>query len=93
MIAQGNGVTKVFQLIKTYSSGPGSYGRPISKPVKDTVRAGIGGNEVYPGAHYAVDHARGLITFAEAPQPGAQVFAELFGTDGTAGDLAGYIST
>lgn len=29
----------------------------------------------------------------EAPQPGAQVFAELFGTDGTAGDLAGYIST
>lgn len=75
VIAQGDGVTKVFQLTKTYSSGPGSYARPINKPVRDSVRAGIGGNEVFPGTHYTVDHAQGLITFAETPQPGAEITA------------------
>ncbi|SNR58790.1 TIGR02217 family protein [Paracoccus sediminis] len=75
VIAIGDGVATAFQLVKTYSSGPGSYGRPINKVVRDTVRAGVGGNEVFPGIHFAADHTSGMITFAEAPEPGAVVTA------------------
>lgn len=75
VIAQGDGVMKVFQVTKTYSSGPGRYARPITKPVRDSVRAGIGGSEVFPGTHFAVDHAKGLITFTDAPEPGADITA------------------
>lgn len=75
VIARGDGVRKSFQLCKTYSSGPGSYVRPIVKPVRDSVRAGIGGNEVFPGIHYFVDHGTGLISFVNAPEPGSEITA------------------
>ena len=74
-IAVGDGNTVTFQLYKGYVSGPGHYQRPIKKPVRDSVRAGIGGVEVYPGTHFSVDHQNGEITFKAPPEPGAGVTA------------------
>lgn len=74
-IARGDGNTMTFALVKAYASGPGRYLRPITKPVRDSVRAGVGGDERFPGADYEVDHARGLVTFREPPEPGAAVTA------------------
>lgn len=74
-IARGDGNTLSFQLIKAYVSGPARYLRPISKPVRDSVRAGVGGVERFAGIHYQVDHARGRVTFTEPPEPGAAVTA------------------
>ena len=45
------------------------------KLVQDTVRAGIGGNEVFPDTHYRVNHHAGLITFREPPAMGAEITA------------------
>lgn len=75
VIARADGVQKTFQLTKTYSSGPGRYVRPITKPVRGSVRAGFGGNEMVPGTHYTVNHATGTIGFADAPEPGAEITA------------------
>lgn len=75
VIATGDGQTRVFALTKAYSSGEAVYRRPITKPVLGSVRAGIGGDEMFPDAHYTVDHRRGLITFHQPPETGADVTA------------------
>ena len=56
-----------------YASGPARYQRPINKPVKDSVRAGVGGSELFPDTHFTVDHQTGQITFSAAPEPGATI--------------------
>lgn len=74
-IARGDGQQVRFQLTKSYISGPGRYARPITKPVVGTVRAGVGGDEKFPGTHYDVNHATGIITFAQPPEPDAPITA------------------
>lgn len=74
-IARGDGQTVTFALTKTYASGPTRYQRPITKPVAGSVRAGVGGDELFFEDHYVVDHETGLITFDEPPEPGAAVTA------------------
>lgn len=73
VIATGDGVTRRFQLTKAYASGGTTYHRPISKPVLNSVRAGIGGDEVFIGINYQVDHQTGVITFYDAPETGAEI--------------------
>ena len=75
VIGQGDGARRDFALIKTYRSGDQSYARPITKPVRGTVRAGIEGDEMHEGVHYSVDVAQGLIRFVDAPGAGRQVTA------------------
>ncbi|MFV0383682.1 TIGR02217 family protein [Paracoccus sp. (in: a-proteobacteria)] len=75
LIAVGDGETTEFALKKAYVSGPARYERLIVKPVRDTVRAGVGGVERFPGGDYSVDHATGLVTFASPPEAGAEVTA------------------
>ncbi|MBR9764664.1 MAG: DUF2460 domain-containing protein [Rhodobacteraceae bacterium] len=75
VIAQGDGVTHSFQLLKTYTSGLQSYARPITKPVQGTVRAGVEDDELQDGIHYSVDVTTGLITFVTAPNEGMDVTA------------------
>ena len=75
VIAKGDGQTRSFALVKAYVSGAQRYLRPITKPVAGSVRAGIAGDEVFPGTNYAVDHLRGIITFNEPPEVGADVTA------------------
>lgn len=75
VIAQGDGTTRVFALTKSYASGSHSYARIIRKPVKGSIRAGVGGDERFPDGGFNVDHTTGLITFADPPEDGAAVTA------------------
>lgn len=75
VIGQGDGVTRDFQLSKTYRSGGETYLRPIAKPVAGTVRVAVQGVERSMGADYQLDPATGRITFALPPATGAQISA------------------
>jgi uncharacterized protein (TIGR02217 family) len=75
VIGQGDGTRREFALIKSYISGDQSYARPITKPVRGTVRVGIEGDEMHEGVHYSVDTARGMVSLSDAPGPGRQVTA------------------
>ena len=75
VIAMGDGVTREFQLTRTYVSGTHSYARPIKKPVAGTVRVGIGGDEMQEALHYSVDTATGIVTFDIAPEVGVEITA------------------
>ena len=74
-IGVGDGATAVFGLSKTYSSGPSTQVRRITKPVTGTVRIGLQGDEVQEGVHYQVDWTTGEISFATPPAVGEQVTA------------------
>ncbi|QBF32266.1 DUF2460 domain-containing protein [Thalassococcus sp. S3] len=74
-IAVGDGVTKVFPLMKVYHSGAYSYARPISKPVEGTVRIGVEDDEMRESVHYHVDATTGMITFERAPDETMQITA------------------
>lgn len=75
IIATGDGVTRVFQLTKTYRSGAETYVRPITKPVEGTVRMGVGVDELVDSVHYTVDPATGLVTFTDVPDAGDEISA------------------
>jgi uncharacterized protein (TIGR02217 family) len=74
-IGFGDGVTSVFQLIKPYRSGEQTYGRPIKKPVVDTVRIGVEQDELEVGVDFEVDFTTGLVTFAHPPDPEMEIYA------------------
>ena len=75
VIGTGDGETRVFQLAKTYRSGPGAYQRPITKPVAGTVRIGVQGDQQAEGVDFDVDTATGLVTLMNAPLAGLAVTA------------------
>ncbi|MBY6047510.1 DUF2460 domain-containing protein [Vannielia litorea] len=75
VIGTGDGVTKSFQLSKTYRSGEASYTRPITKPVFGSVTAGIEGTFYQQGVHFEVETTTGMITFEDAPSIGFAVTA------------------
>lgn len=94
-IATGDGTTTVFQLAKTYTSGPSSWTRKIAKPVAGTVRMAVAGTEATSG--WSVDTTTGLVTFASAPANGAAIAAGYefdtparFDTDSLAINLANF---
>ena len=64
-LGTGDGHTTVFQLTKTYTSGPASWTRAINKPVAGSVRVAFAGVEHTTG--FTVDTTTGLVTFAAAP--------------------------
>ena len=74
-IAEGDGETTVFRLVKNYRSGAEVYARPITKPVAGTVLISIDGADLREGPDYRLDYATGLITFPVAPGLGAPVRA------------------
>lgn len=74
-LGYGNGRQTAFQLVKDYASGPARYQRPITKPVEGSVIAGVGADDLQEGVDYAVDLARGIVTFAAPPGQGAAVTA------------------
>lgn len=75
LIAFGDDVTPQFQLIKTYRSGEHTYARPITKPVRGSVRIGLGGDEQTDGVHYEVDSLTGVVTFHHPPNAGDRITA------------------
>lgn len=75
----GDGLTRTFQLSKTYTRGGRSYSRPIYLPVLDSVVLGINALPIdtaaidgLPGGPYTADVTRygGEVTFDHAPAVG-----------------------
>jgi uncharacterized protein (TIGR02217 family) len=66
-IAIGDGVTSIFPLVKIYRSGGHNYTRPITKPVKSTVRVGVANDELQEGIDFEFDTTNGLVTFSHPP--------------------------
>jgi uncharacterized protein (TIGR02217 family) len=96
-LGSGDGERTVFQLRKTYASGIQTYVRPIAKPVQGSVRVAVGGVPKAEGGDFGVDHATGLVTFAQAPGQQALVTAGFefdvpvrFDTDRISASLAGF---
>lgn len=75
LIGMGDGVTRVFPLVKVYQSGEGRYARPITKPVSGTVRVGLADTEQREAVDFSVNTASGEITFASAPGLDEQITA------------------
>lgn len=71
VIGAGDGAATDFQLVKHYVSGAQSWTRMIAKPVEDTVVVAVDGVE----AAVTVDHATGLVSFADPPAGGAAITA------------------
>lgn len=69
VIGIGDGITKAFQLSKTYGSLYSPYRRPIAKPVPDSVRVAVAENELEEGNGFTVDTRTGLITLSAAYVP------------------------
>ncbi len=74
-IGTGDGASRVFQLTKTYGSAHAPYGRPIVKPLGETVRVAVDGDEREVGQAFTCDPTTGIVTLASAPPSGAVVTA------------------
>ncbi len=73
VIGTGDGSTKVFQLVKRYSSGAQFWTRTITRPVTGSVKIALAGTPKPSG--WAVDTATGLVTFSTAPAAGVTITA------------------
>lgn len=75
-IGTGDGVTRRFQLIKTYGDAGGATRRVIAKPVAGTVLLSVAGAPVSSN-RFALDPATGVVTFnaADVPPAGAEIRA------------------
>jgi uncharacterized protein (TIGR02217 family) len=62
-IGIGDGVNAMFQLSKTYGGSNAPYVRAIEKPVDDTVRVAVDGDEQVLGVDFSVDVTTGEVTF------------------------------
>lgn len=70
-IGTGDGTTKTFQLYKTYTSGPITRVRNITKPVVGSTVVGLDG--VVQTSGWTIDTTTGLLTFTTAPLLGVAV--------------------
>lgn len=75
VIARGDGASTTYPLYKVYRSGEAEYARPITKPVRGSVRVGVQGDELREGIHWEVDDATGVITFENPPLQDAEITA------------------
>jgi uncharacterized protein (TIGR02217 family) len=75
LIGFGDGVSKSFQLAKTYESGEESYTRLISKPVAGTILVSVEDDQLVETVHFDLDDTTGFITFVDAPAIGVEVKA------------------
>jgi uncharacterized protein (TIGR02217 family) len=75
VIGTGDGINKIFQLVKKYPSGASTLTYTIVKPVAGTVRIADAGSEVFSPATWSVDTTTGIITFVSAPTTGHSITA------------------
>ncbi len=75
VIGTGDGIRRVFQLVKTYRSGEQTYTRTITKPVEGTIVAAVARDPKIELLEFTVDTMRGEITFAVPPDIGVPVSA------------------
>lgn len=75
VIGTGDGVTRSYQLIKTYRSGLQTYQRIINKPVPGTVVVSVDLDQKAEEIEFTVDTETGVVTFGIAPATGVQIAA------------------
>lgn len=71
-LAEGDGSTTAFQLVKHYESGGESWTRTITKPVDGSVRVAVDGVET---DGFSADWTTGLVTLDAPPASGVSVTA------------------
>jgi uncharacterized protein (TIGR02217 family) len=71
LLGVGDGSTKTFQLMRTYTRGAVTRYRKITRPITGTVTAKVAGVVTVA----AIDYSTGLLTFSVAPVLGAHVTA------------------
>lgn len=71
----GDGAQVVFQLVKSYGSGPNTYQRTISKVVAGTVSISLDGILQTEVTDYTLDTTNGAVTFLQVPAVGAVITA------------------
>ena len=74
-IGVGDGVQRVFQLVKTYRSGSARYVRLVQKPVAGTVLVSRDGAALVEGVDFVVSAETGAVTFTTAPVEGVELRA------------------
>ena len=96
-IGVGDGLTTVFQLRKTYTSGGSAYTRDLVKPVAGSVKVAVAGVVQTLPAEFTVEEARGIVTLNLPPALGAVVTAGCefdvpvrFDTDRISASIAGF---
>jgi uncharacterized protein (TIGR02217 family) len=75
LIGTGDGVTRAFQLVKTYRSDAQAYVRPVVKPVAGSVLVAVQGTPLVESVGFMVETTTGVVTLADAPDVGVQVTA------------------
>lgn len=75
VIGHGDGATREFQLVKRYRSGPHSYDRPITKPLRSSVRVALSDDRLESKVHWSVDETTGIVRFTTPPGRGARITA------------------
>ena len=74
-LGTGDGVTTAFNLSKTYTSGPASYIRPVSKPVEESVLIAADGVELTSGSDFTLDATTGVVSLNAIPAIGVSLTA------------------
>ncbi len=94
-IGTGDGSNKIFQLVKTYTSGGITESRIVAKPVSGTVKIYKSG--VLQTSGVVVDTTTGVVTFTAAPANAAAITADFefdvpvrFDTDKLSASLDSY---
>jgi uncharacterized protein (TIGR02217 family) len=80
-LGTGDGTTTNFQLVKTYTRGPGTYTRTIYHPVVASASVTLDGNDPLsysPAFTYAIDRDTGVVTFDTPPNAGMIVRAGFY---------------
>jgi uncharacterized protein (TIGR02217 family) len=78
VLGTGDGIAVAFQLVKTYTRGAETYIRKVVHPVVSTVIVSINNADPLSGGFpnpWTVDRLTGVVTFSNAPAPGAVVRA------------------
>lgn len=75
-VAQGDGVTTDFQLIKNYTSGGENSVRIITKPVSSSYSIYVDSIIQTEVIDYNLDTASGIISFISAPSSGSIILAD-----------------
>lgn len=75
VIGYGDGVRRVFALLKRYEAGPEPYDRPITKPVAGTVVMALAGEQRQEGVDWIVNTVTGEVAFEVPPDLGVAVSA------------------
>ena len=69
----GDGTTKIFQMVKRYTTGAQSIDRQIKKPVSATIQIFVNGVLKTLTTDYTIDSTTGIVTFVTAPGAGLSV--------------------